>query len=133
MNTSPLPRLTEQTIRNSIAEACADLRVRAEALAWGVDEYFEMWGALFPYGNDGIFVLHPNGAINDTERAALLPLVAVLNAAADATDKMSADVFLESPWAAEINCAAERAHAVMRQRGRFSEQVEEEEPTLPFS
>jgi hypothetical protein len=126
---SKLPRLTEQIIRNNIARNVEDLAL--PRLTWGVDEYFEMWGAAFPYEDDQLFILHPNSAISLEERELLLPLVATLNEAAEARDNSPQDI-LSSPWPAQIEELARKAYAAMANRGRFSEMKEEDEPSERF-
>lgn len=78
----PLPRVTEQEIRNNLARTLrANFNVEPN-LAWGVDEYFQMWGdGAFPWLAGGIFTLHLNAALSEQERQALIPLVSVLNEA----------------------------------------------------
>jgi hypothetical protein len=127
-----LPRLTAQIIRNNIAIGIGG-RDTPSALEWGVEEYFQDWGALFPGEVDGTLVLHPNSAINDEEREALLPLVSLLNQAWEATEGMSAEAFLASEWPPRIEQLANLAYAVMATRGRFSESEEEQEPSLRFA
>ncbi|MBC2776727.1 hypothetical protein [Parasphingopyxis marina] len=125
--------MTQQVIRNNIARTlAANLDVEPN-LAWGVDEYFEMWGdGAFPWVDGGNFTLHRNGALNKDERQALLPLVDALNAAWAETDGMSADEFLSTAWPSRISQLAGTAHSVMLARGCFSETDEELEPSDDF-
>ena len=126
-------RLFDQIIRNSIARTLASNADVESHLAWGLDEYFEMWGdGAFPWVDGGILTLHPNSVLNDEERQALAPLVEALNAAWDETDGMSPDQFLQTKWPSRITSLAARAFAVMSARGRSSETAEEEEPSGQF-
>lgn len=127
-----IPRLTAQIIRNNIATAIG-ANDTTSALEWGVEEYFQDWGGLFPWEVDGTLVLHPNSAFNDDEREALLLLVLLLNQAWEATEGMSAEAFLASEWPPRIEQFASNAYVLMAARGRFSDVEEEKEPSLRFA
>lgn len=127
-------RLQEQATWNAIATQLRWGDDDVNALrSWGVEEYFEGWGAPFPWGDDFRLTLWPNSALTAEERAAIQPLVDVLNEAWDQSDGMTADEFLSSPWPDRIAASARQARQVMRSRGGlFSKTVEEDVPSLPF-
>lgn len=132
MTYPPLPRLTEQIIRNSIASNLGRPYTREViSFGWGVDEYFESWAVSFPY-EGGPLLLHSNSAFSVDERNALEPLVKLLNEAWDATSGMSDEAFLATEWPDRIDEAARNAHALFVKRGKFREDAEEDEPSLTF-
>jgi hypothetical protein len=131
-NRPPLPRLSEQCIRNAIALNLRDFQIPAWT-RWGMDEFFMMWDGLFPYENRRL-ELYPNTAINTDERTAIQHFIDLLNEAdLRFGDEDQAEEFLASDIPARLaTCAAETA-AVMEKRGRFSETVEEQEPSERFA
>lgn len=129
-----MDRLSEQNLWNATL-----LNVRWDAdtehgiRSWGVDEFFENFGATFPY-TDGPFTVPKNSAFKVEERYALQELVVVLNAASDCTDDMSVYDFLRSSWASQIEALMRKSEAVMSKRnGFFSTVHEEQEPSIPLS
>lgn len=126
-------RLTEQAVRNNIADTLRSNLDDGPCLDWGLDEYFEMWGdGGFPWVEGGVLTLHPNSAISEQERRALVPLVDLLNAARKHTEGATPEDFLGSAWPSRIRSLAAEAYAIMVERGRFSEAKEEGEPSCRF-
>jgi hypothetical protein len=133
MEERPSDRLVDQRIRNRIMEA-------VETLADGDDgvrcvwpgEYFESFYDWIPHRSDG--GMRPNSAITADERAALLEVSTILDDACDATigftpGNMTADELITTGWPKRIQPVALKALDLMRERGRFSEELEEEVPS----
>ena len=129
-----MDRLPEQSVWNAILlNVRWDGETEHALRTWGVDEFFEDFGATFPY-EEGPFSVPENSALKDEERHALQALVDVLNAACDCTSDMSGDDFLGSSWAPQIATLMRESEAVMTKRnGFFSSVYEEEEPSIPLS
>ncbi|MGK9086157.1 hypothetical protein KXR64_20470 [Brucella intermedia] len=128
MEEQPTGRLVDQRIRNRIMEAVevlagGDETVRRE---WPV-EYFESFYDWIPHQLDG--EMRYNSAITPEERAVLLEVSSILDAACDATTgNMDADEFIASGWPKRIQPVAFKALKLMRNRGKCSEDQEENSP-----
>lgn len=129
----PLPRLSEQCIRNNFATALRDYSLEGW-LQWGLDEFFELWGAGgILYDEEGTYYLYPLSTYSQNERDAIQPLVEILNRASSATfNLVTVESFLATKWPDLIEAAARSAYIVMSERGRFSEEKEELEPSGRF-
>jgi hypothetical protein len=129
MEEQPSERLIDQRLRNRIMEA-------VEILADGDDgvrrewpaEYFESFYDWIPHRRTG--KMRPNCAITADERALLLAVSSILDDACDATpDHMTADELIATGWPRRIQPVALKALDLMRRRGRFSEDREEDTPS----
>ena len=70
-----------------------------------------------------------NSALSCLEVEAVANLLALVDAASAATPSYMSDVdFIKSGWPEKIQPVAAKALALLRERGRFSEDVEEVEP-----
>lgn len=133
MDDDPSERVIEQRVRNRIAEVLSCLADPESVLAVGTPEYFESFFDWFPYRPGQPGVMHPNSTIDDRERTAILQVLALMNEASDSTPRnMTAGQFLTTRWPVLITPAAARALAVIKERGRFSEELEEDEPSETF-
>jgi len=94
-------------------------------------EYFESFYDWTPHRGDG--EMRPNSAITADERASLLEVSWILDDACDATlgklGNMTADELIVTGWPRRIQPVAQKALALMSQRGRFSEDLEEDAPS----
>ena len=122
-------RLVDQRIRNRIMEAVETLAdgdegVRRESPG----EYFESFYDWIPHRDNG--GMHPNSAISPDEEALLLEISGILDDACDATPcNMTADELIATGWPNRIQPFARKALDLMRVRGRFSEENEEDAPS----
>ncbi len=93
------------------------------------DEYFEGFYDFIPHNNNGTFPV--NSALLEEERRLLAKVSALLDAACDETPNvMTADELIATGWPERIKPIARNALNFMVSRGRFSEDVEEEEPSV---
>ena len=118
-------RLVDQRLRNRIMEelltvAEGDKGVR-EA---GFVEYFEGFFDVLPSST------HDNSALTAKEKAAVMRVLQQVEVACDDTPKlMSEEEFISTGWPARLRPPAQEALILMLKRGRFSEEVEEAEPS----
>lgn len=129
MDEQPSDRLIDQRIRNRIMEAVETLADGDQGVlrVWPV-EYFESFYDWVPHRGDG--GMRPNSAISPDEYAMLLAISGILDDASDATPgNMTADELIATRWPKRIQPVASKALSVMRARGRFSEDIEEEAPS----
>ncbi len=130
MQDNPSPRLVDQRLRNRVIEAVDTLAQGEHGVrqVWP-NEYFEQFYDQIAHHKDG--EMRPNSAITREERCLLSELSQVLDQACDATPKiMTADELIDTGWPKRIQVVAQRALSFMLERGRFSEDREEEEPSL---
>ncbi|BCK75151.1 hypothetical protein AA0242T_0033 [Acetobacter aceti NRIC 0242] len=129
MEDQPSDRLVDQRIRNRIMEAI-------ETLADGDDGarrewpngYFESFYDWIPHRDDG--KMPTISTVSADERSLLTKVSRLLDDACDATPKnMTADELIATGWPKRIEPMAMQALNLMRQRGRFSEEQEEETPS----
>jgi hypothetical protein len=100
----------------------------AGARAVGAQDFFEGFYDQIPHRGDG--PMRENSAILAEERAALIELSRLMDAACDATPKhVRLEELLASGWPQRIQPVAQKALAIMARRGRFSERQEEDEPS----
>jgi hypothetical protein len=129
MEEQPSDRLVDQRIRNRIMEAVETLAdgddgVRRE---WP-DEYFERFYDWIPHRDDG--EMPSISTVSADERTLLMNVRRLLDDACDATPKnMTADELIGTGWPKRIQPVAVQALNLMRQRGRFSEEQEEDAPS----
>jgi hypothetical protein len=130
MQDNPSPRLVDQRLRNRVIEA-VDTLAKGECGVRQVwpDEYFEQFYDQIPHHKDG--EMRANSAITLEERSLLLKISQILDQACDVTPKrMTADELIDTGWPKRIQAVAQRALTFLLERGRFSEDREEEEPSL---
>jgi len=129
MKEQPSGRLIDQRIRNRIMEAIetfadGDDGVRRE----GPAKYFENFYDWIPHRDYG--GMRPNSAITPEESLLLVEVSSIVDDACDATPvNMTAEEFIATGWPRRIQPIALDAIHFMRERGRFSEDQEEEKPS----
>jgi hypothetical protein len=133
MNDSDRPseRLVEQRLRSRAMEALETLSdgddgVRTAGVAENVNEFFDVIDDEAPWHWQEWTCFTPG------EVEALDQVQQLLNAACAATPQVCSEkVFIGSGWPARIQPPAAEALELMRARGRFREDVEEDQPSLP--
>ena len=117
-------RLLDQRLRNRMAEALTTLVDWEDMLTThGAGEYFNWFFDFFPDQPP----LPPNSAVSDAERAALIEVVTLMDEAASATPQdVTEEQLRGSGWPQRIAPVADAALGLMRERGRFSDEQEEE-------
>lgn len=125
-------RLIEQRVRNRIMEAIWELSLGDEGLAQsGPTEWFESFFDWFPYEGEPDY--YP--AMIADEVSAVGDVVKLMQQAVSDTDISNMPTIKEitdTRWPARIAPVAKHALDVMLRRGRFSEDVEEVDPTSPI-
>src|SRR5438067_877331 len=123
MSDSISERLVDQRLRNGIMAELAGLVDWKEDLpSWGAAEYFNSFFDFLPYE-----WLEPNSALADAERLAISKVHGMMVAACDATPKhVTAERLIATGWPERIGWAAKQALAIMLERGRFSQDEEED-------
>jgi hypothetical protein len=130
MEDQPSDRIIDQRVRNRIMEAVQTLAdgddgVRRELQV----EYFESFYDWIPHRGDG--AMRPNSAITAEEQAVLLEVSSILDDACDTTPRhITADELIATGWPKRIQPVALKALNLMRDRGRFSEEREEDAPSI---
>jgi hypothetical protein len=133
MEDNPSHRIIDQRIRNRIMEALLTLAEGDEGVRqlWPT-EYFESYYDWIPHRDHG--GIRPNSTITADERALLFEVSSILDDACDATPgKMTADELIATGWTKRIQPVALKALILMRERGRFSEEQEEDTPSIAES
>ena len=93
----------------------------------GLAEYFESFFDFFPYEGE----LAPNGAMTQEENVAVGHVHRLMIDAMDATPyEMTEADYTATGWPQRIEPVAEQALKLLLQRGRFSEEQEEAEPSI---
>jgi hypothetical protein len=133
MEGKPSHRIIDQRIRNRIMDVLLTMAEGDELVRQlGPTEYFESFYDWIPHRDHG--GIRPNSAITADERALLLELSSILDDACDATPrKMTADDLIATGWPKRIQPVALKALVLMRERGRFSEEQEEDTPSIADS
>ena len=127
----PSQRLVQQRLRNRAMEALETLSdgdegVRAVGAAEYVNEFFDVIDDWAPWHWKEWVCFTPE------EVAALDEVQQSLLAACAATPRLcSEEEFIDSGWPARIRPFAAGALELMRARGRFREDLEEDQPSLP--
>lgn len=126
----PSSRIIDQRVRNRIMEELLGLAGGNENVRQiGADEYFEAFYDWVPHRGECI---RPNSTLSQEEAALLLKVSIAVDEACDATPKLvSADEVIDTGWPERIKPLARSALDQMLKRGRFSEEVEEDEPSSP--
>ena len=128
MTEEPSERLIEQRIRNriyEILEILADCDAGVDLV--GIKGYFDLFED---------FVHRPSieagtSALSRDERAIVLEIAELLEAACETNSDFTKAEFIESDWPGKIAPMARNARALFLDRGLFSEKVEETEPGQP--
>ncbi len=120
-------RLVDQSLRNRVMEAMLSLvEWQADLETVGFAEYFEMFFDFFPYEGDP----DPNSAMTPEESAAVAQVHKLMIEALNATPRtMKEAKFIATGWPQRIAPVAEQALKLMLERGRFSEDHEEDQPS----
>jgi hypothetical protein len=94
-------------------------------------EYFEKFYDWIPHRGSG--EMRSNSAVRAEERALLLAVSSILDDACDATlGNLTADELIATGWPRRIQPVALKALDLVRRRGRFSEDREEDTPSRMF-
>ena len=128
MTEEPSERLIEQRIRNriyEILEILVDCDAGVDLV--GIKGYFDLFED---------FVHRPSieagtSALSRDERAIVLEIAELLEAACETNPDFTKAEFIESDWPGKIAPTARNARALFLDRGLFSEKVEETEPGQP--
>jgi hypothetical protein len=129
MEEKPSERIIDQRIRNRIMEALHTLAEGDEGVrqVWPA-KYFESFYDWIPHRLDG--KMPPNSALTIAERQSLCEVSAVIDKACNATPRnMEAEELISTGWPQKVQLVAQRALELMLRRGRFREDIKEEEPT----
>jgi hypothetical protein len=125
-------RLVDQRVRTRIMEAVSTLADGDEGVrrVWP-DEFFESFYDWIPHRGENRGI-RANSAMTADEEALLLNLSSILDDACDATPRvnMTAEEFIATGWPKRIQPVALKALNLMRERGRFSEEKEEDKPSI---
>lgn len=124
----PSDRLIHQRCRNRIMEALHTLADGDAGVREAGSNFFEDFYDWIPHRDHG--EMAHNSAVTPEERALLHRVSAILDDACDAKPRdMEPEDFVATGWPKRIQAVATEALALMRARGRFSEDVEEETPS----
>lgn len=92
------------------------------------DEYLAQFHDYIPHRRDG--TMRANSAITSHEQAALMEVSRIVDDARDATPaSLLAEEFIATGWPKQIQRVALKALKLMRERGQFSDEREEEVPS----
>ena len=129
MEDSPSNRILDQRLRNRLMEELLSLSEGDQAVReHGAAEYFE---SFYDYVRHRGGEAQQNSAFSDDERLHLLHVSAALDDACDATaQNVTVEELIASGWPERIKPLAQAALDVMLKRGRFSEETEEDAPSL---
>jgi hypothetical protein len=127
----PSQRLVEQRLRNRAMESLDTLSLGYEGVqAVGFAEYFEQFFDVI--NDDAPWLWRQWTCFTPEEVRALDAVQQILLEACAATPRLSAEKdFASSGWPSRIQPSAIAALDLMRARGRFREDIEEDEPSLP--
>jgi len=131
-------RLIDQRLRNRIMEAVLTLAEGdAGVREVGFTKFFEDFYDWIPHHSETRLrdasrmpLIPKYETISSDEEAALADLLRIVDDACDATPgKMSETSFIATGWPARIQVVAQKALSKMLARGRFREDIEEDEPS----
>ena len=124
----PSRRLVDQRIRNRMMEEALRLSHGDEDVQWtSAPDYFEDFFDWFEYTGP---IVSENSAINEKEKVALAALLSAMQQAIRETPPdASEDQLIAGGWPRRIAPLAKVALDVFLERGRFSEEVEQEMPS----
>jgi hypothetical protein len=130
MTKEPSARLIEQRLRNrvyEILEILADCDAGVNLV--GINGYFNLFDDFLhrPSNESGTSVLSKD------ERAIVLEIADLLEAACAAIPDFTKAEFIESGWPRQIAPQAREARTLFLRRGLFSEEFDESEPGQPIA
>jgi hypothetical protein len=122
-------RLTDQRLRNRIMDSLAPLAEGDQGvLSAGVVDYFEDFFSVVD--DQFTWDWRDYSTLTSGEVSALDRVLQLVKAATEATPRMiKEDEFVATGWPARIQPVVSTALQLMERRGRFSEQVEENDPS----
>lgn len=127
MTDNPSKRIVLQRLRNRRLEACellagGDAAVRLQGWA----EYFN--GFYFYFPDEGRLERCQTETVEENE--AFNAVLAIMNAACEATDDIdsSDEELISTGWPKRVQPVALEAVQVLLRRGRFNEEIEQDEP-----
>src|SRR5215475_4602916 len=125
----PSRRVVEQRLRSRAMEALETFAAGDAGVRFvGCVEYFEEFFDVID--DDRPWDWRAWSAFTPDEVSGLDEVLGVVLAASKATPaRMDDDAFIRSGWPVRIRQVAQPALDLMQRRGRFSEEIEEEEPT----
>ena len=124
----PSPRLLDQRLRNRVMEVAEMLADGDETVRlMGTTDYFERFYDFVPHRDDG--VPFPNDAMTADEHTALQRLSKVMDDACDDAGGMEPDEFIDTGWPARVQTIARALYELMARRGKFSDDIEEQQPS----
>ena len=129
---SPSRRLVEQRVRNRIMEELLNLSEGDVGVPEvGPDGYFENFFDWFPYeGEPNRYPAMTSEEIQAVRKVCRLMQQAI--GSVEAAEAITSDDLVASGWPKRIAPLARNALQTMLQRGRFSEEHEEEVPSTPI-
>ncbi|MER9330495.1 hypothetical protein [Mesorhizobium sp. M0488] len=128
MPEEPSERLIEQRIRNriyEILEILADCDAGVDLV--GIKGYFYLFEDFVHRSS----IEAGTSALSRRERAIVLEIAELLEAASETNPDFTRAEFIDSDWPAKIAPVAREARALFLGRGLFSEKIEEVEPGQP--
>lgn len=122
-------RVVDQRVRNRIMEVVEVLAGGDAAVSEvSFGNYFEFFYDWIPHRDSG--GMYENSAVTSEERALLQRVSTLLDDASDdVPPEMTEEAFIATGWLGRIQPVAIEALALMRARGRFSEDREEGTPS----
>jgi hypothetical protein len=128
----PSSRLVDQRVRNRIMEEILTLSEGDPGVAeCGPTEWFELFFDWFPYeGEDSYYPAMTEEEVDAVRNVLKLMQQAISDPGIP--KRPTVDAVIRSGWPRRIAPVAKQALDLMLQRGRFSEDVEEEEPSTPI-
>ncbi|MEC3953194.1 hypothetical protein VMT65_09160 [Nocardia sp. CDC153] len=126
----PSERIVEQRLRNRTMEALEILADGEESVrAWGDAEYINRF--FDTIDDDSPWRWREWSTFTPAEVTALDKVQRILLDACDATVGLTSEEFIAAGWPARIEPIAAAALELMRERGRFHEDREEDQPSIP--
>ena len=124
----PSRRLLDQRLRNRVMEVAEMLADGDEAVRlMGATDYFERFYDFVRHRDDG--VPFPNDAMTADEHTALQRLSKVMDDACDDAGGMEPGEFIDTGWPARVQTIARALYELMARRGKFSDDIEEQQPS----
>ena len=125
------PRLVDQRIRNRIVEVVSDLcKGNSHVDVVGANEWFNSFFDWFPLDDQQSI---ENSAMTADELQAVSALRQMMVQSSCQIPRMiTAEQLQDTGWPERIRPHAKELLELMRRRGRFSEDVEEAEPSSPI-
>jgi len=125
----PTQRIIDQRVRNRMMEELLYLSDGDQAvLDMGYGEYLESFFTWFPIKG----AAHANSALNTQEHQVLSDLLPLMQKMySEVPNEVGEVALIATGWPMRIAPIAESALEVFRARGRFNEEMEEDEPAVP--